>query len=194
MRLVTFSHDNHQPRLGALLPDGAILDLAAAAGDPPAFGSMQALIDSGPEAWAAARALELAVDASAVLGADGCRLLAPLPRPVQLRDFMCFEKHAIQAFAAAFRLRASRAASAAEREALLAQAAAYRPPAVWYERPVYYKANRFATSGPDDEILWPAYSRLMDYECELACIIGRGGVDIEPRSCQRTHLWLHHLQ
>ena len=45
---------------------------------------------------------------------------------------------------------------------------------------MYYKANRFAVSGPDETVEWPAYSHLMDYECELACVIGTGGVDI-PR-------------
>lgn len=31
--------------------------------------------------------------------------------------------------------------------------------------------------GPDAEGRWPAYAQL-DYELELACVIGRGGVDI----------------
>jgi 2-keto-4-pentenoate hydratase/2-oxohepta-3-ene-1,7-dioic acid hydratase in catechol pathway len=91
---------------------------------------------------------------------------------------MCFEKHVIQAFGAAFRMRARRAPTPAERDVLLAQADAYRPPPVWYERPLYYKANRFSISGPGDTIRWPAYSRIMDYECEIACIVGRTGVDI----------------
>jgi 2-keto-4-pentenoate hydratase/2-oxohepta-3-ene-1,7-dioic acid hydratase in catechol pathway len=43
---------------------------------------------------------------------------------------------------------------------------------------LYYKANRFSVSGPGETIRWPSYSRLMDYECELACVIGKGGVDI----------------
>jgi 2-keto-4-pentenoate hydratase/2-oxohepta-3-ene-1,7-dioic acid hydratase in catechol pathway len=111
-----------------------------------------------------------------------------MPLPPQVRDFMCFEKHVIQAFGAAFRMRATRATSADEKAALLAQAAAYRPPPVWYERPLYYKANRFSVSGPGDVIRWPGYSRLMDYECELACIIGVGGADI-PRERAMDHVF-----
>jgi 2-keto-4-pentenoate hydratase/2-oxohepta-3-ene-1,7-dioic acid hydratase in catechol pathway len=51
-------------------------------------------------------------------------------------------------------------------------------PAVWYEQPIYYKANRFSVVGPDAEVRWPAYAQLLDYELELACVIGRGGADI----------------
>lgn len=149
---------------------------------------MLALIEAGPAAWERARGLASNPPAKGVLGAAGLVLLAPLPCPPQVRDFMCFEKHVIQAFGAAFRMRATRAATPEEKAALLAQAAGYRPPPVWYERPLYYKANRFSVSGPGDTIHWPAYSRLMDYECELACVIGAGGADI-PHARAREHVF-----
>lgn len=188
MRLVTFKHIDAQARLGAILPGGRVLDLCLAAGGAAEFASMLALIEAGPAVFA--RAQEIAGDppAPALRDAGSCQLCAPLPSPPQVRDFMCFEKHVIQAFGAAFRMRAMRATSADEKAALLAQAAAYQPPPVWYERPLYYKANRFSISGPGDAISWPAYSRLMDYECELACIIGIGGADI-PRERALTHVF-----
>ncbi len=179
MRLVSFDAGDGGARLGALLGEDGLLDLSAA-GDGAAFSSMLALIEAGPVAWQRARELANDPPPAATLKASQVRLLAPLPLPAQLRDYMCFEKHAIQAFAAAFRMRASRCEDAAEREALLAQAASYRPPEAWYRQPLYYKANRYSVSGPDDTIRWPAYSRLMDYECELACVIGKAGRDI-PR-------------
>lgn len=178
MRLVTFCMKSEKPQLGALLRDGRVLDLEAAAAGSPPFQSMLSLIEAGPDAWDRARTLIRQADASCTRQAVDCRLLAPLPVPPQIRDFMCFEKHVIQAFGAAFRMKATRVASAAEKAALLAQADAFRPPPVWYERPLYYKANRFSISGPGDTIRWPGYSRLMDYECELACVIGRAGADI----------------
>ena len=188
MRLVTFKVDDGPPRLGAMLAGGGVLDLRMAGDDAAEFMSMLALIEAGPPAWERARGLVTESPRACVLGAKDCALLAPMPRPPQVRDFMCFEKHVIQAFGAAFRMRATRAASAEEKAALLAQAASYRPPPVWYERPLYYKANRFSVSGPGDVIRWPAYSRLMDYECELACIIGVGGVDI-PRERAMQHVF-----
>ena len=180
MRLVTFELTAAKPLLGALLPDAGVLDLREAAGGAPEFGSMLSLIEAGPDAWERAAALTRTPAARLVHETTACRLLSPLPQPPQLRDFMCFEKHVIQAFGAAFRMKATRAATAEEKAALIAQAEAFRPPPVWYERPLYYKANRFSISGPDDLIRWPAYSRLMDYECELACVIGRTCVDV-PR-------------
>ncbi len=184
MRLVTFRRDGGSPRLGAML-EGSVLDLAAASGGTPETTSMLALIEAGPQSWDRVRGLVDQAPANAITRGESIRLLAPLPCPPQLRDFMCFEKHVIQAFGASFRMKASRAASEAERAALIAQADAFRPPPVWYERPLYYKANRFSISGPDDTIRWPAYSRIMDYECELACVIGSGGVDI-PRDRARS--------
>jgi 2-keto-4-pentenoate hydratase/2-oxohepta-3-ene-1,7-dioic acid hydratase in catechol pathway len=178
MRLVTFEQEAKKPRLGALLPDGVLLDLQDAAGALPELSSMLSLIEAGPAAWEFAAGLVRGASAASVRDAASCRLLAPLPSPPQIRDFMCFEKHVIQAFGAAFRMKATRAANPEEKSALIAQAEAFRPPPVWYERPLYYKANRFSISGPGDTIRWPGYSRLMDYECELACVIGRAGTDI----------------
>jgi len=178
MRLVTFEQEAKKPRLGALLPDGGLLDLRDAAGALPELGSMLSLIEAGPTAWEFAAGIVRDASAASVRDAAACRLLAPLPVPPQIRDFMCFEKHVIQAFGAAFRMKATRAANPEEKSALIAQAEAFRPPPVWYERPLYYKANRFSISGPGDTIRWPGYSRLMDYECELACVIGRTGADI----------------
>ncbi|MFI4984678.1 MAG: hypothetical protein ACHP93_04715 [Solirubrobacterales bacterium] len=40
-------------------------------------------------------------------------------------------------------------------------------PAVWYQQPIYYKANRFSVNGPDTDVVWPPYSQVMDYELEL---------------------------
>ena len=188
MRLVTFKLDDGRPRLGAMLAGGGVLDLQLAAGGAAEFASMLSLIESGPGAWERTRGLVRDPPTSALHRAGTYVLVAPMPCPPQVRDFMCFEKRVSQAFGAAFRMRATRAASAQEKEALLAQAAGYRPPPVWYERPLYYKANRFSVSGPDDTIRWPAYSRLMDYECELACIIGVGGVDI-PRERAMQHVF-----
>ena len=45
-------------------------------------------------------------------------------------------------------------------------------------RPIYYKANRFAITGPGTDVQWPAYSKIMDYELEMACVLGRTGKDI----------------
>ena len=51
-------------------------------------------------------------------------------------------------------------------------------PDVWYQMPVYYKGNYRSLLGHDHQLTWPSYSQQMDYELELACIIGKEGIDI----------------
>ena len=46
------------------------------------------------------------------------------------------------------------------------------------DRPFWYKANRFSVVGPEVEIRWPGYSKVMDYELEMAMVIGKGGRDV----------------
>jgi 2-keto-4-pentenoate hydratase/2-oxohepta-3-ene-1,7-dioic acid hydratase in catechol pathway len=46
-------------------------------------------------------------------------------------------------------------------------------PAPWFEMPVYYKGATAGFIGPDEEILWPNYTDVLDYELEMAAVIGR---------------------
>ncbi|MBF9030971.1 DUF2437 domain-containing protein [Rhodobacterales bacterium HKCCE3408] len=160
MKLVTFEAEGRRA-IGAVEGDEiAVLEGA------PAFASMQDLIESGAEGLEAARS-ELS-DARRV-PLLGVRLRAPLPVPIQMRDALCFEQHLRQA-------RANRH--------LFGRAPARIDPAdvdvpdLWYRRPVYYTANRFAVCGPEDEILWPTGETRLDYELEMACVLGTGGRDI----------------
>jgi fumarylacetoacetate (FAA) hydrolase len=49
-----------------------------------------------------------------------------------------------------------------------------RPPE-WYEIPVFYFSNPAAIYGPDDDIPYPDGTEQLDYELEVAAIIGAGG-------------------
>ncbi len=89
------------------------------------------------------------------------KLLAPLPRPRSLRDFYAFEQHVATA-------RRNRGQEV--------------PPA-WYRVPVFYFSNHNAILGPDEPLNMPRTERL-DYELEVACVIGREGRDIDP-----TEVW-----
>lgn len=73
-----------------------------------------------------------------------------------LRDFIAFEQHI---------------------KTLRTRRGDQVPPA-WYEMPVYYKGNYRALIGHDQPVIWPRYSERLDYELELACIIGKEGIDI----------------
>ena len=84
------------------------------------------------------------------------RLLAPL-RPASLRDFLAFEDHA--------------KGGARRRNEELNPA--------WYESPVYYKGNHRSIVGPDTEVTWPSFTEKLDFELELACVLGSLAMDMD---------------
>jgi len=88
------------------------------------------------------------------------RLKAPVPRPNSLRDHISFEQHA----------------GASEARQL--------PPA-WYEIPVCYKGNPDSVIGPEDTILWPSFTDLLDYELEYGIYIGREGRNISQDEAEK---------
>lgn len=185
MRLVTFAASTGG-RCGALLPGGGqVLDLAGAAKllevkNRSRFNSLQALIDGGPDALQAAYAMLDNAPAEAIVEAQSIELLSPLPMPVQMRDFLCFEQHLVQAFAAGISIRAAQTEDPQKTVAALRASGRFDVPAVWYEQPIYYKCNRFAVIGTGQDVVWPAYSSVMDYELEIAAVVGRQGKNIAP--------------
>lgn len=192
MRLVTYETDGVAPRIGLLCDnDTAILDLAAAhearhgvAYEP--FADMVALISAGAAALDRAREMQFFRPASALIPREGVRLLSPLLPPAQIRDCTCFEQHVRQAGASARRMIA---ATMPDPEAALEQmekAAGDGVPPVFYQQPLYYKANRFSVTGHDSDVIWPGYSELMDFELELAVVIGRKCVGLTPKTARQA--------
>lgn len=183
MKLATFATDQDPtPRVGVVTHhDGAIVDVAkalAAAGlDPQIAGSMQVVIEGGADCLATIRSAAEAY-AGDPLPIGEVRLLAPLPRPVQMRDCMCFEEHLTGSMQGAMRLTGQTEPPERSR----------RMHEVFKVRPIYYKANRMAVTGPDTDVHWPAYSKVMDYELEMGCVIGTTGRDIS-REDARAHIF-----
>ena len=87
---------------------------------------------------------------------DEVTFLAPVRTPNSLRDFLAFRDHVER--------------GAARRGTPV--------PEAWDRIPVYYKGNRRSIIGPGDEVLWPSYTDKLDYECEVAAVVGRGGRDV----------------
>src|ERR1700677_1604470 len=191
MRLVTFeASGKHRP--GALIDnDRRIVDFTTAIGEGEAhFHSMHALIEGGAAALDHAREFVEAGRKSGrgVIDAASVKLMAPLPLPPQLRDFLCFEKHLIQAFTQILRIRAASAPDPKQARRELEKQGAFKPPKVWYERRSFYKPSRFAVCGTGQDVIWPAYSKTIDYELEFACVIGTCGRDI-PKDKARAHIF-----
>jgi fumarylacetoacetate (FAA) hydrolase len=101
-------------------------------------------------------------------------LRAPVLRPSSVRDFYAFEQH----------VRTARALRGLD------------VPPEWYEQPVFYFSNPAAIFGPEGEIPYPEGSAELDYELEVAAVIGDSGEiggftimnDWSARDLQRTEM------
>jgi 2-keto-4-pentenoate hydratase/2-oxohepta-3-ene-1,7-dioic acid hydratase in catechol pathway len=150
MRLVTFTRPGGTAAVGALAGD-QIVDLSAA---DPEFSSMTALIAAGPQAW------KLAASATGpALPAEGTRLLAPIPRP--RKNVFCvglnFRSHVEQ------------------------NAIALGLPIEIPQVPLFFTKPPTAVTGPGGQIRRdPRLTSKLDWEVELAVVIGRGGTWISP--------------
>jgi 2-keto-4-pentenoate hydratase/2-oxohepta-3-ene-1,7-dioic acid hydratase in catechol pathway len=105
----------------------------------------------------------LRVAAQAALSKPGLRradveLLAPVPAPPSVRDFMAFEEHVVTASAA------------------IGQTV----DPLWYQQPVFYFTNPAAVRGPQADVAIPPGSAALDFELEVAAVIGREGADLSP--------------
>jgi len=174
MKLLTFCHEGSD-RLGASV-DNIIVDLAAAATAHKCLGSMQDLIEAGADGLDAAR--EAAEVSSVRLAPDDVTWRAPLVRPIQMRDCLSFERHLKNSFASALKIQAQQADDPTTAAEALRASGRFNVPDIWYRQPVYYKTNRFAVAATGEDVIWPRYSNIMDFELEIACVIGKTGIDI----------------
>ena len=126
--------------------------------------------------------------ASATLARADVRLRAPLQPPPQMRDCLCFELHLKQAFAASRKLQAMRSADPDKALAEIERSGLPAAPPIFYEQPIYYKANRFAVIGTDDDVVWPSYSKFLDFELEFGVYI-KGKVKDAPREGALAHVF-----
>jgi fumarylacetoacetate (FAA) hydrolase len=84
---------------------------------------------------------------------DEVELRPPVLHPPSVRDFYAFEEHVANA-------RGRRGDSV---------------PREWYEQPVFYFSNPAAIYGPEEELPFPKDTEELDYELEVAAIIGAEG-------------------
>jgi 2-keto-4-pentenoate hydratase/2-oxohepta-3-ene-1,7-dioic acid hydratase in catechol pathway len=141
------------------------------------FASMLSLIRRGePALDCARRAVEFALthdSSTLLLPRDTVRLLAPLPNPVMLRCCSVFKGHASNC-----------------RRTLEIWRTGQVPtdiplPPAFFEIPGYYKGNSLSLIGPETPIEFPPEARKLDFELELAAIIGRAGRDVPVADFQR---------
>ncbi len=114
------------------------------------FADMYAVMEVG----AAEAAKKASKDSISI---DEVKFLSPI-KPYTLRDGYAFEQHVATANKNRGR----------------------EVPKEWYEFPVFYFTNPNAMFGHEDEIPYPHYTNAMDYELEIAAVIGKEGMSIKP--------------
>lgn len=194
VRLVTFIGSDAEQRLGALIDDGAtVIDLqranVAAYGNPrPELASVLALIEAGEDALQLAQKLQNGAKAQARINRSEVKLRAPIQPPPQMRDCLCFELHLRQCFESARRFRARRSPDPEAAIRAMDTSADDRVLETFNRQPIYYKANRFAVIGADEDVIWPSFSKALDFELEFGCYIGRKAKDV-TRETAREHIF-----
>jgi fumarylacetoacetate (FAA) hydrolase len=94
----------------------------------------------------------------------GARLAPPVPDPGVFIDFYAFEEHVRRA-------RARRGLDIVPE---------------WYRYPVYYRSNQRALLGQDAEVFFPAGEQRMDFELELAAVLGAPLESPDPTTAEQA--------
>lgn len=162
MRLATFRGPDGNPRAGSVIGDAGderIVDLAEATGGRVPKGDLLALLQAGPAALAAARS---AADAGGGQPLDSVDLLAPISRPGKLL------------------------AVAGNFQAHIEEGGGQRVDKTKIVPKLFIKPSS-AIIGPGEAVALPTVSNALDWELELAIIIGTAGRNI-PVERAREHV------
>jgi 2-keto-4-pentenoate hydratase/2-oxohepta-3-ene-1,7-dioic acid hydratase in catechol pathway len=158
MRYVTFSGPQDPRPRAGIVRGDSVAELGA-------FRTLHDLIDAGPAAWARVAATREPSGAEHPLGA--VRLHAPIPRP--RKNVFCLGLNYVSHMEES-------------------SAARGRTPKI-PEVPVFFTKAPTTVTGPFDEVPWDrTVTEQVDYEAELAVIIGVGGRNI-PRSSALDHVF-----
>lgn len=160
MRLVTATQGNSKPIVAALFYNTMIMPLQAPLSYDSNFSTLLDFIRAGSRVWDETYARAKISQTGYIL--TRTRLHAPIMRPNSIRDFYAFEQHVKTANTLRGR----------------------DVPREWYEVPVFYFSNHLAIYGPGDVIPYPQKSQALDYELEVACVIGKEGRNIQPNQAE----------
>lgn len=156
MKLVTFKNNENQTRIGWLKDDG-IVDMQATDSRLP--NDMLTFIDNHEAYFKIIKENDLENTPPQYKTAD-VQLLAPLPNPRSIRDYIGFEQHMLNA----------------------SKSFGHKVGEAWYEMPIFYFTNHQAVYGTDDEIKRPEKEIKMDLELEIAVVMGKKGHDIKAEN------------
>lgn len=162
MKLVTYEDSSGNQVAGIL--NGNETGVIPLSSIDPDFDSLQTFIEASSEG-SLSQAQALLDEEPESIPLTDVRLLAPLPRPIQIRDVLCFLDHMRNAGKLGTKLQGGNPDD-------------YVMPPVFESAPRYYKANRMCVIGHEQDVQWPSGSNMLDYELELGIIVGKQGKNV----------------
>jgi len=112
---------------------------------------------------------------------DDARPILPFA-PRSFRDFMLYERHAIDAargFVRRFMPKSATIVTAYE-AVTRGTFPMLKPHALWRQQPVYYMGNHLTFAADGDDIAVPSYTRALDYELEVGFVLSHPLHDADP--------------
>jgi len=171
MKLVTYSRNQSAPLESSkaffltgsiscgILANGGIIDIPSVWKGPNPPRSVKEILQRGPDCLS--QLAELTESTDILIPLEQVKIFAPLPRPGKVIALAGnYSEHI--------------------KEAGLALGLSDSPRKTTVPRPFLKPAT--VVIGPDEEIPWPVYSEQIDYEIELAVIIGKQAKYIKPQS------------
>ena len=155
MKLITYSKD--EAISCALLLDKTLIDIPSLWHGPNPPRSIEEILQRSP--FCLEKLAELAKNVGGLTPLDSVKLLAPIPRPGKVIALAGnYSEHI--------------------KEAGLALGLSDSPRKTTVPRPFLMPST--VVTGPDEQIPWPAYSEQIDYEIELAVVIGKKAKCVKP--------------
>jgi fumarylacetoacetate (FAA) hydrolase len=151
MKLVTY--DTANGTSAGVVVDGQVLDVASLLEERDGVRDVRALLELPNDPLTRLKSALGSARATQGIPLDKVRLRAPILQPPTVRDFMTYEGHA----------------NAGGTRQLSDS---------WYRLPVFYFSNPLCMFGPEDAVPYPSASEQLDYELELAAVIGREATNV----------------
>jgi 2-keto-4-pentenoate hydratase/2-oxohepta-3-ene-1,7-dioic acid hydratase in catechol pathway len=158
MKFITFRNPNGEQRGGWVSSEGVVDMQLVSQGKLPV--SIRELLEHQEVYLPVILSIEKEVQPTYSM--EEIELLAPLPNPCTFRDYVAFETHV-------------KNAAATHGNTVAPE---------WYEVPIFYFSNPNAMKGPGEVVARPKKCLKLDYELEMACIIGKKGKNIKASEAE----------
>lgn len=167
MKIITYINGQNEERVG-LVCDGQVVDFAHAAGElgQEEWSKMRLFLNNLPDTYNAALAIEKSFKKGLVKAVPDqldSKILAPVPHPPSCRDAYAFRQHV----------------AAARKNRGLEMNLEFD------QFPVFYFTNHHGIVGPGDIVVEEDHLQKLDFELEVAVVIGKKGRNIDAKDADQ---------